>query len=205
MLGMKVSQALVVIRSRWLRHCRGCAISSIREEGGSLRGVDIPGEGIRRLEFEPATPPFANLNDHCIVPGVSVALFQLYRGESCIRPWSVSRVEVAPVRKSSRRRYVDVGVPQKMNAPRTCITDCHKRIPPQLTLEVEIVYVYVRILQVPLHRADCVPDPALELWDGKTQGQCRAAINYDSRGRRRIGYRHDKILLIVGIEIGSVS
>ena len=92
-----------------------------------------------------------------------------------------------------------------MNAPRTCKTDCHKRIPPKLTLEVEIVYVYVRILQVPLHRADCVSDPALELRDRKTEGQCRAAINYDSRGRRRIRYRDDEILLIVGIEIDPES
>src|SRR5688572_24365776 len=87
-----------------------------------------------------------------------------------------------------------------MNAARACKPYGHHGVEPDLSLQAQVVDVDIRILDVEFNRANRIAYAAL-----KRRVRKRRIVDDDARCGRRIGYRNDEILLIVGVEIDSVT
>ena len=75
----------------------------------------------------------------------------------------------------------------------------HDEIVRQSALQIEVVDVVRRILQIPFNRADGVGDATVE-----RRIRERRIGDHRARCGRQVGHRHDQVLLVVGVEIPAV-
>src|SRR4051794_16930 len=92
-----------------------------------------------------------------------------------------------------------------MQTARTRVASRDGQVLPQFLLNVEVVHVDARILDVPLHWTDRVADPTLERSDRERQIGERSVIgDADARRCRRICDSYDQVLLVIRIEVQPV-
>ena len=101
---------------------------------------------------------------------------------------------------AGRLRQVDVAAAQQVHAARAGVADGDRGAAPDLLLHVGVVDVHARVVQVVLHRPHRDGAGAIE----RRVGERRVGDDRPRR-ERRIGHRHDQVLVVVGVEVEPVA
>ena len=156
---------------------------------------------VSRVHRQSLAPAAADFEDQRVVPRVAVAALELdgrERGVDARRAGGDERPAVGG--GAGRLRQVDVAAAEQVLAARSGVADRDRRPPPDLLLHVDVVDVHARVLEVELHRPH--RDRA-----GAIERRIRERRIDDDRPRRerRVGHRHDQVLVIVGVEVEPVA